>query len=272
MLETTDLSPRALVLTLGGDGLATSYGANCLALRGGDGTLLVDPLVAPAHARRIEEALSARGWPPVTHVVLTHHHTDHALGAGWFARSGAVCACTLACAAAMAAQHGAIVASRRADPALAELFADAAPHAPAAPFEAGWTVDLGGLTVEAHALGPAHSPGDAVVVVPAEGVLAAGDLLHRGYHFNYEEAALDGLDASLDRLASLGAARLVPGHGEPGDAALIGEQRAYHRAARRLVAGALTAGAAHAALLAVYPDHRLRGSVPSAVARLRPGP
>lgn len=270
MLTEIALSPRCLVLTLGGDTPATSWGANCLAVAGRGGTLVVDPLIAPAHARLVEAALSARGFPPVTHAVLTHHHTDHALGAGWFARRGATCACHRACAEAMAAQHPAAVAGRRRDPALAALFADAEPYAPAVTFERAWRVDLGGVTVEAHHLGPGHTPGDAVVVVPEEGVAASGDLLFAGFHVNYEEASLDGLGPALDRLAALGAARLVPGHGPVGGPGLVDDQRRYHEVVARAVRAAPDAAEAGAAIRAAFPGHRLEAAVESAVERLRP--
>ena len=268
MLETTDLSPRALVLTLGGDGLATSYGANCLALQGRDGTLLVDPLVAPAHARRVEEALSARGWPPVTHVVLTHHHTDHALGAGWFAGRGAQVTCHRCCAEAMAAQHGDIVARRQRDPAMQKLFEDARPYAPQAIFEERWTIDLGGLVVVAHHLGPAHTDGDVVVSVPSEGLVAAGDLALAGFHFNYEEATPEGLLPALDRLRALRPALLVPGHGAAGGPAIVEEQARYHEAVLALVRRAATPAEAAAKVMAAFPRHRYQAGVATAVARL----
>jgi glyoxylase-like metal-dependent hydrolase (beta-lactamase superfamily II) len=271
-LQETVLGPRCVVLTLGGDVPLTSWGANCTAVAGRDGTLVVDPLIAPAHARLVEAALRARGFPPVTHAVLTHHHTDHALGAGWLAGRGAVCACHLRCAEAMAAQHPAAVAARRRDPVLGPLFADAEPHVPAVAFEAGWSVDLGGgVTVEAHHVGPAHTAGDVAVVVPSEGVVASGDLLFHGYHFNYEEAAPEGLAAALDRLARLagGAAHLVPGHGAPGGAELIAEQRRYHEEVARLVRAAPSEAAAVAAVLAGFPGRRLEAAAGSAVARLR---
>src|SRR5215470_16638307 len=89
MLSEVLLTPRLLVLTLGGDTPLTSYGVNCVAFAGAAGTLLVDPMIAPAHARLVGEALGRRGFPQVTHVVATHHHTDHALGGGWFAARGA---------------------------------------------------------------------------------------------------------------------------------------------------------------------------------------
>jgi len=267
VLEITDLSPRALVLTLGGDGLATSYGANCLAVHGRDGTLLVDPLVAPAHARRVEEALQARGWPAVTHVVLTHHHTDHALGAGWFAARGAQVACHRCCAEAMAEQHGDIVARRRRDPSMARLFEDARPYAPQTIFEGTWSVDLGGLTATAHHLGPAHTDGDVAVLVPSERLVAAGDLALSGFHFNYEEATPDRLLGALERLRALGAQLVVPGHGLTSGPLLLDEQARYHEAVRRLVRGAATPAEAASAVMAAYPRHRYTAGVATAVAR-----
>lgn len=266
MLTETVLSPRCLVLTLGGDTPLTSWGANCLAVSGRDGTLVVDPLIAPAHARLVEAALAARGLPPVTHALLTHHHTDHALGAGWFARRGAVCACHAACAVAMAAQHPAAVAGRRQDPALAPLFADAEPHAPAVTFGDGWRVDLGGLVVEALHLGHGHTAGDAVVHVPSEGLVAGGDLLFAGYHFNYEEASVGGLLPALDRLAALGAHRVVPGHGPVGGPALVAAQRAHHEAVARLARAAPDDAGVERALLAAFPGLRLAAAAASAVA------
>jgi len=53
VLTETVLSPRCVVLTLGGDTPLTSWGANCLVVAGRDGTLVVDPLIAPAHARLV---------------------------------------------------------------------------------------------------------------------------------------------------------------------------------------------------------------------------
>jgi cyclase len=266
MLQETLLTPRCLVLTLGGDGPLTSWGANCLAVAGRDGTLVVDPLIAPAHARLVEAALRARGFPPVTHAVATHHHTDHALGAGWFVSRGAVCACHRACAEGMARQHPAAIQRRRRDPVLAALFADAEPHVPAITFDRSWRVDLGGVTVEAHHVGPGHTAGDVAVLVPSEGVAAGGDLLFAGFHYNYEEATLDGLASALDRLEALGATRLVPGHGAVGGAGLVGEQRRYHEAVARIVRAAPSDEAAQAGVLAEFPGRRLLEAVESALA------
>ena len=90
---------------------------------------------------------------------------------------------------------------------MARLFEDARPYAPQTVFEGSWSIDLGGLAVAAHHLGPAHTDGDVAVLVPSERLVAAGDLALSGFHFNYEEATPDGLLGALDRLRALSARR-----------------------------------------------------------------
>jgi cyclase len=266
-LHETALSPRLLVATLGGDGVSSSYGANCVAAAGARGTLLVDPLIAPSHARLVAEALARRAYPPVTHVVLTHHHTDHALGASWFAARGAEVVAQRRCAEAMAALHPALVAARRADPALAALFADAEPRAPSAVFDERWRADLGDLPVEVRRAGPAHTPGDALVLLPSERAVACGDLVSAGYHFNYEDAELGALAGALAALAALPADRFVPGHGPAGGRELVEAQARYHDEVARIVAASAAAGEARAAIRARFPGFLLEAAIETAVAR-----
>lgn len=271
VLQETALSARLLVLTLGGDTPFTSFGANCLALAGEERTLLVDPLIAPAHARLVAEAVARRGFPPVTHVALTHHHTDHALGAGWFAARRAAVVAHRRCAVAMAAQHASMVAARRRIPELAALFSDAQPHLPAVLFEERHFLDLGGATAEVRHLGPGHTPGDAVVIFPSEDTVACGDLVFRGYHYNYEEADLEGLPRAWHALGDLPVSRFVPGHGPPGGREIVLEQSRRHAEAIRIVAAAATPEEARAALRARWPGHLLEMAVETAVERLGPG-
>jgi glyoxylase-like metal-dependent hydrolase (beta-lactamase superfamily II) len=251
--------------------MLTSWGTNCLALAGRDGTLVVDPLIAPAQARVVEVALARRGFPPVRQVALTHHHTDHALGAGHFAARGAGVLCHVRCAEAMAAQHPAMIAARRRDPALAPLFADAAPYAPTETFDSSRTIDLGDVGAEVRHLGPGHTPGDAVVIFPSERVAATGDLVFHGFHFNYEEADVGALPARLDALRALPVERFVPGHGEPGGREILDEQARYHAEVARLVRAAASPEEARAAVLARFPGFALEMAVESAVLAHRAG-
>ena len=268
-LGETEVSARLAVFTLGGDTPGTSYGANGLVLSGRKGTLLVDPFIAPAHARLLEELIRARGLPRVTHVVVTHHHTDHALGAGHFAARGAEVVMHEHCATAMRAAHPPLIAERRAHPARATLFADAEPYAPTRTFLERYEVDLGDVVAEARHLGPGHTPGDCVVLFPSERAVACGDLAVCGYHFNYEDADLEGLTAALEGLGSLPVERFLPGHGPAGGAGIVREQARYHRRVARLVRGATSADEARAALRARYPGYQLEAAIESALTRLR---
>lgn len=265
LLETA-LSPRLVVLTFGGDRMLTSWGANCVALASAEGTLLVDPMIAPAHARLVDEALRRRGFPEVRHVVLTHHHTDHALGAAWFAARGAAVVTHARCAAEMAAQHPAAIEARRRVPSLASLFADAAPFEPTVRFEDHHVFDLGDAEVDVRHLGPGHTAGDAVVLFASEGVVACGDLVFAGYHFNYEEADVTQLPRRLEELAALPASRFVPGHGPTGGRELLDEQARYHAEVARIVRAAESPAAARVAIEARFPERALPVAIPTAIA------
>jgi len=145
----------------------------------------------------------------VTHGVATHHHTDHALGASWFAARGAKVIAHERCAAAMLAQHPTIIKERRVTPALSALFAGAESYAPAATFSDTFRIDLGDAGAEARHLGPGHTQGDCIVLIPSERAVACGDLVFSGYHFNYEEADLKGLPAAPDALRSIDSSRVL---------------------------------------------------------------
>ena len=252
-LQESRIRDNVLVFTLGGDRIETSYGANCTAVLGRDAVLLVDPLIAPAHARLIERALASKTSLSVRYVVLTHHHTDHALGAGYFAARGAQVVAQEACAARMAAEHPGLVASRRNEPALAALFADAEAFAPERVFEDGVTLPLGGVEARVIHTGHGHTPGDAVVHVPQESVVVCGDLVSSRFHVNYEDADVRNLDAGLAALSALNGRTYVPGHGPAGGPEILDVQARYHAAARAAAASPDPGGS----LRASFPGYRL---------------
>jgi len=263
-LAETRLSEKAFVVTFGGEDVRCAYGANCTVVIGREAVLVVDPLIAPAHARLVEAAIAAHTGRPIRDVVLTHHHTDHALGSGYLARRGARIHAHEACAARMAAEHPGIVAERRANPALAPLFADALARAPGELFEHGVTLDLGGTTALVIHTGHGHTPGDAIVYVPEESLAICGDLVSSGYHVNYEDADPAGIDRGLAALSSLSARRFVPGHGPAGGPEIVEAQARYHAEARRAAAGGGGSEAVAARLAAAFPSHRLAIVAPSA--------
>ncbi len=163
-LRIVEVSENIFVFTLGGEGVADSFGANCTAVVGRDAVLLVDPLIAPAHARLVEEAVRRKSAKPIRLVALTHHHTDHALGSSWFSRQGATVVATSICRERMAAEHPAVTAKRREIPELAALFSGVEFGVPGSTLDPPATLELGDLKVDIRVLGPGHTPGDLILI------------------------------------------------------------------------------------------------------------
>ena len=268
-LRETRIRDNVWVWTLGGETMATSYGANCTAVLGWDAVLLVDPFITPAHARRVERALREKTSLPLRHVVLTHHHTDHALGAGWFAARGKEVVAHRACRDRMGVEHPGLVFSRRCEPEVADLFRDAEPYLPSRTFEEGLTLDLGGTRARIIHPGHNHTPGDAVVHLLAESVVVCGDLVSNAYHVNYEDAKVKNLERGLETLRALGASAYVPGHGPTGGIELLDAQARYHREVREAVLREANADAALDRVRTAFPDHLLGAVLPSALAAWR---
>jgi glyoxylase-like metal-dependent hydrolase (beta-lactamase superfamily II) len=264
-LRRTSVSDAVDVFTLGGDSALTSFGANATAVYGDGAVLLVDPVIAPAHARLLEAAVRERTKAPIRFVVLTHHHTDHALGAAYFARKGSVVAAHRLCAKRMAADHPRLIDERRAQPELAGLFADAAHVPPSALFEERLDFDVEGISVRVRPAGHAHTPGDALLLV-GDDLVVTGDVVSNGYHVNYEDASLDGAEAAARDLLAGPGRLFVPGHGAPGGREIVERQLAYHRAVREEL-GRAEGGAQ--ALRERHPGYRLASVVDETVARLR---
>jgi glyoxylase-like metal-dependent hydrolase (beta-lactamase superfamily II) len=271
-LTETRVSDSVSVFTHGGETLATSYGSNAVAFFGKGAIVVVDPFVSPVQAAVLDELLCARTDAPVTSVVLTHHHTDHALGAGYFAARGAEVIAHERAAARMAKEHLGLIAERRRNPEVAHLFGSAAPYLPSRIVSNTTLLEAGGLRLDVFHPGHAHTPGDLCVHAPGLGVLVAGDLVSTGYHPNLEDADVAGMRAALERLRLLPFRTLVPGHGPVGGREGVEEQLRYLDAAEAAVRRALDSGTeedAREAVTRTFPLFRLGIVLPELVARLR---
>jgi cyclase len=266
------LSEAASVFTYGGETLATSYGVNAVAFFGEGAIVLVDPFVSPVQAAELGALLRARDSSPVMHVVLTHHHTDHALGAGYFAAKGAEVVAHEKAAARMAKEHHGLIAERRRNSEVAHLFEAAAPYVPSQIVSDTFLLEAGGLRLDVFHPGHAHTPGDLCVYAPGLGVLVAGDVVSTGYHPNLEDANVAGMRAALERLCLLPFRTLVPGHGPAGGREGVEDQLQYLDTAESVVRRALEPGTeedARAALTRAFPLFRLGIVLPALVARFR---
>jgi glyoxylase-like metal-dependent hydrolase (beta-lactamase superfamily II) len=90
--------------------------------------------------------------------------------------------------------------------------------------------DDGQHRVELIKYGQAHTKGDGVAYLPAEGVVFVGDLAVNWTHGNNvsdQDVRYIGWINALDKLAQLPVKTVVPAHGELGDVDLLRRQRDF---------------------------------------------
>lgn len=173
--------------------------------------VVIDALGSPALARRLLQEIARITPKPVSHVLVTHYHADHVYGLQVFHAAGAQ-----------------VVAERKA---LQYLNSDTARLRLQASREEPWIgadtqlvpadiwldgdteLKIGGVTFQLRAVGPAHTPEDMVINLPAQHVLYAGDLVFRGRIPFVGQADSRKWIAALDNVARFDATVMVPGHG-----------------------------------------------------------
>jgi cyclase len=122
---------------------------------------------------------------------------------------------------------------RRSHQASADLIADYGrtpagyvPQGPTMQVQDSLVLRQGNRSIKVMFLGRGHSRGDLVVYLPAERIVAAGDLVMWPVQFVGTTAFPADFAVSVDRLVALGPTRIVPGHGPvlqgPEHARLIG--------------------------------------------------
>ena len=220
----------------------------------GDGeTLVIDTRSTYPQAREIAAHLRDLTSFPVTVVVNSHGHFDHAFGNRLF-RPATIWGhhgCVPFMERTGEARKAAIGAD---EPDLAVDLAEVVVDPPDRTFAEAATIEVGGREVELTFLGRAHTDHDIAIAVPGTGVLFGGDLVEQGavpfygdgYPFDWPATA-----AALARMVDPATGVLVPGHGDPGGRTFADGQAASIAAladlARQVHAGAMSLDQAVAA-------------------------
>ncbi|WP_300035478.1 quinoprotein relay system zinc metallohydrolase 2 [uncultured Roseobacter sp.] len=158
-------------------------------------------------------AIRQRTELPVSHVILTHMHPDHVLGATAFAGTGAQIVGHDALPRALLDRQANYIESLDRLIGAQAMIGTRGPVIDVTVDEA-LTLDLGARRVHLRAWPLAHTGSDITVFDETSGTLFTGDLVfHR--HTPALDGSLTGWRAVLAEMATLEVARIVPGHGGP---------------------------------------------------------
>jgi glyoxylase-like metal-dependent hydrolase (beta-lactamase superfamily II) len=235
--------------------------SNALVIVNDADVVVVDSHVTPAAARALISSVGTLTPKPITTVINTHYHFDHAHGNQAFTPGTAIIGheytrdklagdplhertytffSKLFAENAQAVKKQAAEAKDAKQRAALEVQATAlANHVrddketratpPTVTLSERMTLYRGGREIEILFLGRGHTGGDVVVFLPKERIVFTGDLLLQGPSY-MGDAWLDEWAETLDRVKALDFDLIVPGHGEPfSDRAHIDAVQAYMR-------------------------------------------
>ncbi|MBU6241142.1 MAG: MBL fold metallo-hydrolase [Acidobacteria bacterium] len=203
----------------------------------GDGaSLLVDTLFdLDLTAAMLTAMADTTVTAPIGTVVNTHANGDHCYGNQLVADREIIA--SRAAAAEMAHVPPSMMAQLNAAPGdVGELFRSffgdfrfdgIEPTPPTRTFEGRLEIEVGGRAVELIEVGPAHTDGDTIVVVPDARTVYTGDILFIGGAPIVWAGPLENWIAACDLMLGMDVEVVVPGHGPVTDKAGVVEVRDY---------------------------------------------
>lgn len=200
------LSPHAFAYTAEGD-------PNTGIVVGDDAVMVIDTQATPVMAQDVIRRIREVTDKPIRYVVLSHYHAVRVLGASAYGVAHVI-----------ASQDTRdLIVERGAQDMKSEIerfprlfrAVESVPGLtwPNLVFQGEMTLWLGALEVRIMQLGRGHTKGDTVVWLPQDGVLFSGDLVEYETTPYAGDAYFDDWPATLDAIAALGPAKLVPGRG-----------------------------------------------------------
>ncbi len=219
---------------LQGDG---GWGWSNAGLIVGDGTsLLVDTLFDLRLTRRMLNRFADHTQSaPIATVVNTHANGDHCYGNSLV--QGAQIVSSTATAREMPLVPPSLLATLTAAPGeVGELFRQffgefafdgIELQLPDRTFDGSLELDVGGRTVQLREVGPAHTAGDTLVIVPDAGVVYTGDILFIGGTPIAWAGPIANWIAACDLMLDMDVDVVVPGHGPVTDKSGVRAVRDY---------------------------------------------
>jgi glyoxylase-like metal-dependent hydrolase (beta-lactamase superfamily II) len=203
----TKLSDHAYAYTAEGD-------PNTGIVIGDDAVMVIDTQATPVMAQDVIRRIREVTDKPIKYVVLSHYHAVRVLGASAYTPEHVIASeDTLSLIRERGEQDKASEIGR-----FPRLFrnVESVPDGltwPTLTFTGKMTLWLGKLEVQLLQLGRGHTKGDTVVWLPQERILFSGDLVEFDATPYAGDAYFTEWPATLDRIAALKPAKLVPGRG-----------------------------------------------------------
>src|SRR5579863_1309489 len=196
---------------------------------GNRATLIVDAGMGPRNGQTVLRELAKVNRNTDLYFTTTHFHPEHMTGVQAFPANTIIIRPEAQQEEVERKQPEFIRNFSKRTPDLKALLEDVKPRPRDILFDHEAKIDLGGTTVRLLWLGPAHTRGDNFVFVEEDGVLFTGDGVINRFFPIFPDADASGKNwlSILDQLDELHARTIVPGHGEVGDASLIGTERTY---------------------------------------------
>jgi cyclase len=215
--------------------------ANAGLIVGEESCIVIDALFAPSMTRAFRDEIRRVTDKPVRTLINTHHHVDHTMGNALFPEARII------------GHEKARSEQERVGKRVLEILRGRIPGLVAEldgvdvrlieeMFADELTIDHEGRELHLRHLGPAHTIGDAYVLLPRERLLFAGDL---GF-FHVTPLAFEGniggwIDA-CNAIGGLDIDRIVPGHGPVAGKDALEEMQGYLASVREQARGAFDAG------------------------------
>jgi glyoxylase-like metal-dependent hydrolase (beta-lactamase superfamily II) len=205
-------TPIAIHRLRGNVAVLEGSGGNVAVLTGSDGKLVVDAGIAVSRPQ-METALAALGPEPITHLINTHWHFDHANGNEWLHELGPEII-----AHENTRKH--LAATQR----VADWSYDFRPLSesalPAVLFADKKTMKLSGQTIDMAYYGAAHTDSDISVSFADLDILHTGDTFWNGIYPFIDYSTGGSIDGSIRAAeTNLGITTdrtiIIPGHGQP---------------------------------------------------------
>ena len=191
--------------------------------------LAIDTAMGHVNGQSILDAATRVAGDRKLFLTTTHFHPEHAFGAKPF-ESGVTYVINESQAEELAAKGPEYVEMFSTfGPGLAQLLADVELVPPDLTYEGQLRIELGGRVVELLDVGPAHTRGDQLIWLPEERIVFAGDLIENAFFPILPDPDANGIWwlEALDKIAALGPATVVGGHGAVGGPELVDAFRQY---------------------------------------------